>query len=72
MPSSTLEDVNQSSHKRMKPGHKETANKIEPGQINSVFYRFKDLKMNVHYKIPLNYRQPISDCMVAYLYRVTD
>ena len=51
----------------MKPGHKGTANEIEPGHINSVFYRFKDLKMNVHYKITLIYRQPISNCMVAYL-----
>ncbi len=39
------------------------------GHIKSVFYRFKHLKMNVDYIIPLIYRQPTSDCMVAYLLR---
>ncbi len=35
------------------------------GHRKSVFYRFKDLKINVDYIIPVVYRQPTSDSTVA-------
>ena len=51
----------------MKPGHFDTATKTELGHINTVFYRFTNLKMNVHYKTTLICGQPILDCMVPYM-----
>ncbi len=38
------EDVNQSSHKRMKPGHLDTCIKTELGHINTMFYWFINLR----------------------------
>ena len=61
------EDVNQSSHKRMKPGHLDTASKTGLGHINTMFYWLINLKMNVDYKTISICGQPILDCIVAYL-----
>ena len=51
----------------MKPGHLDTAIKTELGHINTMFYWFINLKMNVDYKTTLICVQPILDSMVAYL-----
>ncbi len=51
----------------MKPGHLDTASKTELGHINTIFYWFMNLKMNVDYKTTLVPGQPTLDCMVPYL-----
>ncbi len=51
----------------MKLGHLDTAIKAQLGHINTVFYWFINLKMNVDYKTTLIHGQPILDCMVPYL-----
>ena len=51
----------------MKPGHLDTAIKTELGHINTMFYWFTNLKMNVDYKTTLISVQPILDSMVSYL-----
>ncbi len=51
----------------MKPGHLDTAIKIELGNINTTFYWFINLKKNVDYKITVIHGQPILYCIVPYL-----
>ena len=51
----------------MKPGHLDTAIKTELGHINTMFYWFINLKMNVDYKTTLIRAQPILDSTVPYL-----
>ena len=51
----------------MKPGQLDTAIKTELGHINTMFYWFINLKMNVDYKTTLICGQPILDCIVPYL-----
>ncbi len=53
----------------MKPGHLDTAIKTELGHINTMFYWFINLKMNVDYKTALIFVKPILDSMVPYLLR---
>ncbi len=62
------EDVNQNSHKRIKPGQLDTAIKTELGHINTKFYWFINLKMYCDYKTTLICGQPILDCTVPYLF----
>ena len=56
----------------MKPGHLDTAIRTELGHINTIFYWFINLKMNVDYKTTLICGQPNLDCIVAYLYCFRD
>ncbi len=51
----------------MKPGHHGTAIKTELGHINTTFYWFINLKMNVDHKTTLICVQPILDSIVPYL-----
>ena len=53
----------------MKPGHLDTAIKTELGHINTMFYWFIYLKMNVDYKTSLIFVLPILDSIVPYLIR---
>ena len=62
-----MEDVNQSSHKRMEQGHLDTASKTELGHIHKVFHWFTNLKMNVDYKSSLICVQLMLDSIVPYL-----
>ncbi len=52
----------------MKQGQFDTANKPELGHVNTMFYWFINLKMNVDYKTAMVCRQPIFDCMVPVWY----
>ncbi len=51
----------------MKLCHLDTASKTELGHINTMFYWFINLKMNVDYKTTLICGQPILECMEPYL-----
>ncbi len=48
----------------MKPCQLDTATKTELGHINTMFYWFKNLKMDSDYKTTLICGQPILDCIV--------